>query len=102
MTETNVNKAVEVSRQSGEGMVSTLYSHRKIVTGNLRVLILFFIYIQILWMNSMNGGKTILVLDSNDQPHEWWKIPLTEFLPPDGHSGHQIESFDANDQAPAG
>ena len=53
-------------------------------------------------MNSMNGVKTILVLDSNDQPHEWWKIPLTEFLPPDGHSGHQIESFDANDQAPAG
>ena len=53
-------------------------------------------------MNSMNGGKTILVLDSNDQPHEWWKIPLTEFLPPDGHSGHQIESFDANDEAPAG
>ena len=44
-------------------------------------------------MNLMNGGKTILVLDSNDQPHEWWKIPLTEFLPPDGHSGHQIESF---------
>ena len=66
-------------------------------------------------MNSMNGVKTILVLDSNDQPHEWWKIPLTEllphewwkiplteFLPPDGHSRHQIESFDANDQAPAG
>ena len=40
-------------------------------TGNLRVLILFLIYIQILWMNLMNGGKTILVLDSNDQPQEW-------------------------------
>ena len=42
-------------------------------------------------MNSMNGGKTILVLDSNDQPHEWWKIPLTEFFPP-GHSGQQIDA----------
>ena len=48
-------------------------------------------------MNSMNGGKTILVLDSNDQPHDWWKIPLTESLQTDGHSGHQIDSFDAND-----
>ena len=55
-------------------------------------------------VNSLEHGNSILVLDSKDLPLEWWKIPLTDFLPP-GHPGHQIEGLDQtlphDDQTPA-
>ena len=76
--------------------IQTLYSHRRKIIGALPATREDFHPQKIL--ESFEFGQSVLVLDSNDLPDNWWKISLTELIPAD-HVGHQLAAdagLDAN------